>query len=245
MVVPIIAAGARVAGSTAVRAGAETADKIGGRTAVSTTQKSLQSGGRAITRNRRPENLRTNRINQSRQSEVPRNQMDGTRRLINQSSITRTSNNADSETQDQRNINIVEPKNKPRIGIVVSIILLYIASMFDAAELALDLAGTALGGVGVVIGYIKDTLSFLFFPTIFWLLGVPFWKGRKAKKKMVAMITGFLISLIPWVGAFLPETFISVLVTILLTRSEDKGIDAEKSLNQNIVRARRPSVGAK
>lgn len=128
-----------------------------------------------------------------------------------------------------------------RIGIVSALLLMYIGINLDAIELALDLIGTAGFGVLVVIGYIKDFVSIIIVPLIFFVLGAPFWKGRKAKKKMVTMVSGFLISLIPWVGAFMPETTLSILATILYTRSEDKEIAKEtfKQRGEKITRSKR------
>lgn len=117
-------------------------------------------------------------------------------------------------------------------------ILVYIAFLCDLVELALDSAGTAAGVVMVVVGYLKDGFSLIFFPTAFFLLGAPPWKGRKAKQKLITLGTGFLISLVPWVGAILPETTISVLVTILFVYAEDRGISASQ-ISNTIVRFKR------
>jgi len=126
-----------------------------------------------------------------------------------------------------------------RIGAVAGLMLGMVSLFLDATELTLDLAGTFLGGIGVVIGYAKDFGTLILLPGIFFVLGAPFWKGRKAKKKMVTMVSGFILSLIPWVGAFLPETTIATIVTIYLTRKEDKEGVAKVSLAKNIVRAKR------
>lgn len=111
---------------------------------------------------------------------------------------------------------------KYRIGKIAMLFLIALGVYLDLLELVIDLAGTLAAGVGVVIGYIKDFFTLFIIPAIFLLLRAPFWKGRKAKKKMVSMVTSFLVSLIPWIGAFLPETTISIAVTIYLTRKEDK-----------------------
>ena len=131
-----------------------------------------------------------------------------------------------------------EPVNY-RIGLFAAILISILAIFLDITELALDLAGTFLGGFGVVIGYFKDFSTIILMPGIFFILGAPFWRGRKAKKKMITMVTAGVISFIPWLGAFMPETFIATVVTIYLTRKEDKEGYQKKSLASNISRARR------
>ena len=115
-----------------------------------------------------------------------------------------------------------KPEVQYKIGIVASLLLVYLGINLDALELALDLIGTAGFGVLVVIGYIKDFITIIILTLIFAVLGAPFWKGRKAKKKMVTMISAFIISFIPWVGGVMPETTISIITTILFTCSEDR-----------------------
>lgn len=151
---------------------------------------------------------------------------------------------SDSEFEESNERIDNTSQNQPvkyRIGSVATLMLLFIAGFFDVLEVALDAIGTAGFGVGVVIGYLKDAISFVFFPFIFFVLRAPFWKGKKAKKKMIAMVTGFLISIVPWLGAIMPETLISVAVTTYLTRSEDKSRakNAVGDLGKNIVRAKR------
>lgn len=119
---------------------------------------------------------------------------------------------------------------KYRISLFTSAILLFFAFQLEVTELVLDLAGTTLGFVGVIIGYAKDFIALFFFPTFFLLKGAPFWKGRKAKKKIIAMVSSFIISFFPWFGAFMPETLLDVAITIYLTRKEDR----EKVQKQNI-----------
>lgn len=153
-------------------------------------------------------------------------------------------NQKDTEEEQQEyleNKNIQNQPVKYRIGSVITLGLLFVAGFFDVLELVLDLIGTAGFGVGVVIGYIKDGVSFVFFPLTFFILRAPFWKGKKAKKKMIAMVSSFIISLIPWLGAFMPETLIAVAVTTYLTRSEDKerSESAKGGARKNIVRAKR------
>lgn len=161
---------------------------------------------------------------------------------------TSNSNNEELETLSEEESGYRESENtfqnkpvKYRIGALVSLGLLFVAGYLDIIELVIDLAGTALAGVGVVVGYIKDAFTLFIFPSIFFILGVPFWKGKKAKKKMTAMVSGFAISLIPWVGAFMPETLVSVAVTIYLTRAEDRERVGRGTSNSasKITRARR------
>lgn len=115
-----------------------------------------------------------------------------------------------------------KPEVQYRIGIVSALLLVYLGINLDALELALDLIGTAGFGVLVVVGYVKDFITIIILPLIFFVLGAPFWKGRKVKKKMVTMISAFIISFIPWIGAIMPETVLSIIATILYTRAEDR-----------------------
>ncbi len=244
MVIPVIAAGAarvastaaaRGAASTAARAGAQTA----GRTATGATRKGLQSEGRNIVRARRDTNLNNsfNRNARPSTSSPTRGRIDSqTKQFVPYD---------EEEQEDFPQGPTSSQKTKQRIGLLAAGILISIAALFDVVELILDLAGTFIGGVGVVIGFIKDFASFFFFPVAFLFLGVPFWKGRAKKKKMATMILGFLIELIPWVGAFAPATTISVALTVYFTRKEDKGVDPEKSLERDIIRAKRGVAGAK
>ncbi len=247
MVLPVIAAaGARVAATTAARAGASTVARTGAKAAArgasTATRKGIESGGRNIIRARRGS------VGGSASTD----------RLASRPGVSRTGNSArgetvtgqvnsedtesDEEFDDNYNTSTKPDKVHYRIGNFVGLILLLIAAMFDLTELVLDLAGTMLAGVGVVLGYIKDAISLVFFPTVFLFLGAPFWKGRKAKQKVITMLTAFLISAIPWLGAFMPETLIGVAVTIFFTRVEDKGTTVEgemKSVNDKITRAKR------
>ena len=124
-----------------------------------------------------------------------------------------------------------KPEVQYRIGIVSALLLIYLGINLDAIELALDLIGTVGFGVLVIIGYIKDFITVIIVPLIFFVLGAPFWKGKKAKKKMITMISAFIVSLMPWVGALMPETTLSIVATILYTRSEDRDM-AKKALTK-------------
>ena len=160
----------------------------------------------------------------------------------------RENSNTESEqwTEESNEYQRTNPpvQNQPvkyRVGTLITLGLLSIAAAFDVLELFLDVIGTKGFGIGVIIGYVKDAVGFVFFPLVFFLLGVPFWKGKKAKKKIIAMVSSFIVGLIPWLGAALPETFIAVAVTIYLTRSEDKGRAKYSTgdATKNIARARR------
>lgn len=239
MVLPVIVAGARVAGTTVARTGAVAARKgIQGatRTTASAARKGTQNIGRNITR------LKRNSTPISSESRIkPIDTVRTKRSQSPQSAIRRSDNSNESEESEEfGGVQMNSEQNrKLRIGNMMAIILLLIAAFFDLTEFALDLAGTFLAGFGVVIGYVKDVTSLLFFPTAFLLLGAPFWKGRKAKKKIIAMVTAIIVSAIPWLGAIMPETLISVAVTIYLTRLEDNPKDTMDTVNKNIVRAKR------
>jgi hypothetical protein len=173
---------------------------------------------------------------------MARDQIQTTRNSPRQNEIRDNNPSITRASRMRQNINLQEedafiPNQnaqsvKYRVGSLVTLLLLLFATFLDGAELLLDLVGTALGGVGVVIGYIKDFLTVIVLPSIFLFLKIPFWKGKKAKKKMAMMIGSFLASLIPWVGAFLPETLASVWVTLRLTKKEDEEKAQEKTVIQ-------------
>jgi hypothetical protein len=246
MVLPVIAAaGARVAGTAVVRAGASTVARTGAQTAARGTsnvaRKGIESGGRNIVRTRRNPGVSASGngpASRPSSSNIVRTRNSARGQVTSLTQGNETSDDYE-ENYDNSSVPSSNESKKMRIGNFVALLLIMIAAFFDISELILDLAGTLLGGVGVVIGYLKDAVAFVFFPVVFWALGAPFWKGRKSKKKIIAMVSGFLISLVPWLGAFMPETLVSVAVTIFFTRAEDKGKDAEKSINTNVVRAKR------
>ncbi len=132
-------------------------------------------------------------------------------------------------------------KVKHRIGFFGTAILVYVAAYIDIAELTLDFAGTAAGGVGVVVGLLVDFAKIIVLPGLLILMKAPFWKGKKAKKKIATMITTFLVGAIPWIGAVLPETLIGTIATIIFTRKEDNEKMGGKGIlnDRNITRAKR------
>ncbi len=132
-----------------------------------------------------------------------------------------------------------KPKKKQRVSILMGIALTFIAVLFDVSELVLDLIGTAGYGVFVVIGWVKDITAFFFFPIIFMILKIPPWKGRAAKKKMLALLSAGAIAAVPWVGALSPETTVGVAATVYLTWLEDMEDSKRESLKKNYLRAKR------
>ena len=163
------------------------------------------------------------RITRRRLNSGPRGEiLDTDTESKNNSNITRRRNIINSEEETDFDQKPEQQIVKYRIGVGSILILLFLSMGLDVTEILLDVAGTLLGGVGVVIGYLKDFVALIILPGILLLLGAPFWKGRKAKKKIVTMVTSFLISLIPWFGAIMPETTVGMLVTIYLTRKEDR-----------------------
>ncbi len=163
----------------------------------------------------RPSNNSTN----TRNNDITR-----TRRTVPVSGQMRQTEYSEEEydEQDEQSPNEAPQEVRYRIGSVAALLLIAAAGFFDVLELVLDLIGSAGFGIGVVIGLIKDAVSFVFFPAMFFILGAPIWKGRKAKQKMITTVSAFIVGLIPWVGAFLPETVIATLVNIYMSRSEDK-----------------------
>jgi hypothetical protein len=103
-----------------------------------------------------------------------------------------------------------------RIGILGTLFLVGFAFSLDLIEAILSLF---IPGVG---GYIKDFASYIIFPFLFWFFKIPFWKGNKRIQKMSTMIIGAIIALIPIVSDVLPELTISVFVTIMYSRVEDR-----------------------
>lgn len=121
----------------------------------------------------------------------------------------------------------------------MGIALTFIAVLFDVSEFALDFIGTWGAGIFVLIGWAKDVVAFFFFPLTFWVLKIPPWKGRAARKKMVTLGSAWVVSLIPWLGAVMPETIISVVVTLYLTWKEDMLDSKKNSLKRKYLRAKR------
>jgi hypothetical protein len=124
-----------------------------------------------------------------------------------------------------------------RIGIIMGLGLVAIAFAFDFVEIILDLLSVGIAGT------IKDIAQVIFFPAVFLMLKAPFWKGKKAAKKMISMITAALVGFIPIISTIMPEVTISVMLTIYYTRSEDREVssnpEAAKKLNKNITRYKR------
>jgi hypothetical protein len=155
--------------------------------------------------------------------------------------ITRRSNNASSTrdstvTRTRRNAPVSEPQEpdqeqsvegdsnnssqpqevKYRVGKVVSLGLIFLAGFFDLAELILSIFTAGAGG------YIKDFAAMILFPGLFWIVGVPFWKGNKRVQKIITMVIAFIVSFIPYLSDIMPELLVSVVVTLMYTRLEDR-----------------------
>jgi hypothetical protein len=124
-----------------------------------------------------------------------------------------------------------------RIGILMGMGLVMIGFAFDIFEILLDLISFGIGGI------IKDIAQIVFFPAVFFILKAPFWKGKKASKKIIAMVIGALTGFIPYVSTIMPEVAISVFMTVYLTRKEDKEAlddpDVAKRRDKNITRYKR------
>lgn len=138
------------------------------------------------------------------------------------STITRTRRNAPvSESQDESveidSNNSSQPQEiNYRVGTVVSLGLIFLAGFFDLVELILSVFTAGAGG------YIKDFAAMFLFPGLFWIVGVPFWKGNKKIQKIVTMVIAFIVSFIPYLSDIMPELLISVVVTLGYTRLEDR-----------------------
>ena len=185
---------------------------------------------RNITRPRRaPESA-----SQSVESVEESGQFDSSRSIVRQRRTAVSEEGTMSMPQEKQ-----RPKKKQRVSILMGIALTFIAVLFDVSEFVLDFIGTWGAGIFVLIGWIKDLIAFFFFPLTFWVLKMPPWKGRAARKKMVTLVTAWIISIVPWLGAVMPETTISVMVTLFFTWQEDLEDSKKESLKKNYLRAKR------
>lgn len=107
-----------------------------------------------------------------------------------------------------------KPDVKYRIGLVTGFGLVLLSIFSDVLEIILFFS-TGVGGT------IKDFVATYLYPLIFWVIGVPFWKGKKSKEKILTMLVTLGIGYVPFVSDFTPELTIGVILTILLTRAED------------------------
>ncbi len=189
------------------------------------TKDSAVSGN--ITRYKRSEPLNNNRNNS-----VTRSKVNEPQKYSSKGSTEQSIEENESSQQTKKS------SSGKHIGIFVGALLSFFALFLDITELLLDAAGTLLAAVGVVFGYLKDFTTLIILPALFWALGAPFWKGRKAKKKMISMVSAFLVGLVPWLGAVMPETLISVMVTIHLINQEADE-EPEIKINPNITRFKR------
>ena len=105
-------------------------------------------------------------------------------------------------------------EKKQRIKLWMATIMAVVSLSIDAFNALLNLLG-----VGEILSSVISPVASFAFVVWFWILGVSFIKNPK---KLVAMGGQAIIGLIPVINT-LPELTLGVVVTILLTRSEDKG----------------------
>src|SRR3989344_4151220 len=105
-------------------------------------------------------------------------------------------------------------EKKQRIKLWMATIMAVVSLSIDAFNALLNLLG-----VGEILSSVISPVASFAFVVWFWILGVSFIKNPK---KLVAMGGQAIIGLIPVINT-LHELTLGVVVTILLTRSEDKG----------------------
>lgn len=222
MPVPIIAAGA-AAGARAVAGGAA-------KTAAKST---LSQGARSASQGIKPINIPANKKPPSliRRTSESGEVISRAQRMRNNQNEAYKESNEGLETGDQEVSGVV----RYRIGIALSIIFVLIAALLDLVEIIVDIFSFGAGGT------IIDIVQTVFSITAFLLVGAPFWKGKKAAKKITAFIVSTLVSYIPYISSVLPEIIIGVIITLYLTRQEDreKVQDAVLQENSNITRYKR------
>jgi hypothetical protein len=107
-----------------------------------------------------------------------------------------------------------DQEHKQRIKVWMAFAMVITALSFDGFNALLNLVV-----IGEILSSIISPVATFGFIIWFWLQGVTF---IKSPKKLAAMGGQALIGLIPIINT-LPELTLGVLVTIILTRSEDKG----------------------
>jgi hypothetical protein len=132
---------------------------------------------------------------------------------------------------------VEKPRVKYRIGLLFTIFLGFIGIVADVAEPLLAIFTVEVGS------YIKDFLVFVILPVLFFIKGVPFWKGKQSGTRIAVFIGATIVSIIPILGDISPETFVEVLTWCLVTRKEDRekaeeGITFSQSANSNITRSK-------
>ncbi len=97
--------------------------------------------------------------------------------------------------------------------------------MMVGFSVCVDLLGLLIGPLPA-LGSILSIFSFVSLTLWFALVGVNFFSGRAAGKKMTTLIMGFmsefLAGLLPILGGFVPATTITTMVLIAQSRKEDK-----------------------
>lgn len=194
--------------------------------------------GANITRVRNPGTRASAMPVRSATRAAPPGQSDAARNIVRSRRGSELGPDVDVEEM-QEELESENPGPRQRISLLTAFGLTFLSILFDVAEFGIDMIGTAAGGIFVVVGLVLTVFSFFFWPLLFWLLGVPIWKGRNACKKIATQVTTILVEAVPWVGAFLPGTTIGTIVTIMFTWYEDKGKNAKREVMRNIVRARR------
>ena len=108
-------------------------------------------------------------------------------------------------------------------------IKLWMATIMVVAVISIDIFNALLNlfAIGEVLSSIISPIATFAFVIWFWILGANF---VKKPKKLAAMGGQAIIGLIPVINT-LPELTLGVIITILLTRSEDKGGLLSKATN--------------
>ena len=107
-----------------------------------------------------------------------------------------------------------QEEKKGRIKIWMGAAMIIVALSIDIFNAILNIAA-----IGEVLSSIISPIATFAFVIWFWMLGVSFMKNPK---KLAAMGGQAIVGLIPIINT-LPELTLGVLITIILTRSEDKG----------------------
>ncbi|MEK7200789.1 MAG: hypothetical protein AAB672_01520, partial [Patescibacteria group bacterium] len=105
-----------------------------------------------------------------------------------------------------------QEQKKERITKVLAACMVITALCFDAFNALLTFLG-----VGLVVSSVISPVATFGFVIWFWTHGITF---TKSPKKFAAMGIQSIIGLIPGLN-ILPELTLGVLITVLLTRSED------------------------
>jgi hypothetical protein len=118
----------------------------------------------------------------------------------------------------------VAGRPKHRVGNVAMTLMLITSILFDGVQILLQFIPI----IGQVISLLLGVFAAAFYAIWFMLLGVPYFKGKKAGVKLAAAFSSVIVEIIPIVDA-LPGITFGVLAVILASRSEDKKQAREKS----------------